>query len=103
MPSLFEKGKKICLVGIGGISMSALAITLAHRGYDVYGSDRAESDMTGKLVSLGIPVVIGHKPETVEGAACIVCTAAVHDDNPEIRRARELGIPVYRRSEGWAS
>ncbi len=101
MPSLFEKGKKICLVGIGGISMSALAITLAHRGYDVYGSDRSESDMTRKLVSLGIPVVIGHKPETVEGAACIVCTAAVHDDNPEIRRARELGIPVYRRSEGW--
>ena len=101
MSSLFDKEKKICLVGIGGISMSALAVALADAGYSVYGSDRSESDATRKLAESGIPVVIGHKPETVEGAGCLVCTAAVHDDNPEIRRAREKGIPIYRRSEAW--
>ncbi|MBQ3879036.1 MAG: UDP-N-acetylmuramate--L-alanine ligase [Oscillospiraceae bacterium] len=101
MSSMFDKEKKICLVGIGGISMSALAIALAHRGFRVYGSDRSESDTTCMLASRGIPVVIGHKGETVEGAGCVVCTAAVHDDNPELRRASELGIPIYRRSEAW--
>ena len=101
MSSMFDKEKKICLVGIGGISMSALAIALAHRGFRVYGSDRSESDTTRMLASRGIPVVIGHKGETVEGAGCVVCTAAVHDDNPELRRASELGIPIYRRSEAW--
>ena len=101
MSSMFDKEKKICLVGIGGISMSALAIALTHRGFRVYGSDRSESDTTRMLASRGIPVVIGHKGETVEGAGCVVCTAAVHDDNPELRRASELGIPIYRRSEAW--
>lgn len=101
MSSMFDKEKKICLVGIGGISMSALAIALEHRGFRVYGSDRSESDTTRMLASRGIPVVIGHKGETVEGAGCVVCTAAVHDDNPELRRASELGIPIYRRSEAW--
>jgi len=97
----FDKEKKICLVGIGGISMSALALALQHNGYTVYGSDRAESDTVRMLREKGIEVVIGHRGETVEGAGCVVCTAAVHDDNPELRRARELGIPVYRRSQAW--
>ena len=31
----------------------------------------------------------------------VIRTAAVHDDNPEIRAARRLGIPVFERAEVW--
>lgn len=99
--SELDHKKKICLIGIGGISMSALALALAHRGFAVYGSDRNAGETTEMLRAKGIEVVIGHRGETVEGAGCVIVTAAVHEDNPELRRARELGIPVFRRSEAW--
>jgi len=37
----------------------------------------------------------------VEGAACIIRTAAAHNDNPEIAAARACGIPVFERAQAW--
>ena len=101
MFATLDRNKKICLIGIGGISMSALALALVHQGFRVYGSDRNAGETTAMLSEKGIEVIIGHRAETVEGAGCVIVTAAVHADNPELRRARELGIPVLRRSEAW--
>lgn len=95
--------KSIHLVGIGGVSMSALAELLLHLGATVTGSDRAQSEVTEKLTSLGAAITYAHLPENVEDADLVIRTAAVHDDNPEIAHARELGIPVLERAQAWGS
>ena len=55
------------------------------------------------LRALGIPVTIGHLPQSVAGADCVIRTAAVHDDNPEIAAARAAGIPVFERAQAWGA
>ncbi|OUQ78194.1 UDP-N-acetylmuramate--L-alanine ligase [Flavonifractor sp. An100] len=91
------------LVGIGGVSMSPLAEVLQGRGLIVTGSDLHESDTVAHLRTLGIPVTIGHLPQSVEGADCVIRTAAVHDDNPEIAAALQAGIPVFERAQAWGA
>lgn len=101
-PYIDEK-KTIHLVGIGGVSMSALAELLLSLGVPITGSDRAHSATAERLERLGAVITYDHFPENVEGAALIVRTAAVHDDNPEIIRAHEKGLPVMERAEAWGS
>ena len=98
-----QPGKRAHLVGIGGVSMASLAEVLHGAGVKVTGSDQRESATVLHLRSLGIPVVIGHLPESVEGADCVVRTAAVHDENPEIAAALGAGIPVFERAEAWGA
>ena len=90
--------RKIFFIGIGGISMSALAHILKNDGFSVSGSDFKESDTTKELAASGISVAIGHRAENVEGAGLVVYTAAIKEDNPELKRARELGIPAIERA-----
>ncbi len=93
-----DREKSVFFIGIGGISMSALARILKNDGYSVSGSDFKDSDTAKELIASGIPVVIGHKAENVDGAGLVVYTAAIKDDNPELIRARELGIPAIERA-----
>ena len=93
--SYIRPGAHAHLVGIGGVSMSPLAEVLHNAGVVISGSDLHESAAVSHLRSLGIPVVIGHRGERVQGAGCVIRTAAVHDDNPEIAAARAAGIPVF--------
>lgn len=92
-------GERIHFVGIGGSSMRGLARLVRGRGYLVTGSDRTASHATEKLMREGIDVVIGHKPENVDGAGLVVYTAAIAWDNPELVRCREAGIPAIERAE----
>ena len=96
-------GARAHLVGIGGVSMAPLAEVLLGRGVAVTGSDLHESGTVDRLRSLGIPVTIGHLPQSVAGAGCVIRTAAVHDDNPEISAARKAGIPVFERAQAWGA
>lgn len=96
-----ENKEKIHLIGIGGVSMNSLAELLLSRGVPVSGSDRLRTDVTACLEAMGAQITYEHKAENVEGAALIVRTAAVHDDNPEIARAHACGIPVMERAEAW--
>ncbi|HHT17088.1 MAG TPA: UDP-N-acetylmuramate--L-alanine ligase [Papillibacter sp.] len=96
-----NSGGRAHLVGIGGVSMSALAEVLKSQGIVVTGSDSQESRNTRRLRESDIPVTIGHFPETVSGASYIIRTAAVRDDNVEIKAARAAGIPVFERAEAW--
>jgi len=91
--------KKIHMVGIGGAGMSPLAEVLLSRGHSVTGSDRAVSDSTRHLESLGIRVQYDHEPNLVAGADLLVYSSAVKDDNPERRYAVDNAIPVIRRAE----
>ncbi len=90
--------KPVFFVGIGGISMSALAQILKNDGYMVCGSDFKESETTAALAEMGIPVFIGHSGDNVKNAGLLVYTAAVKEDNPERAAAKQLGIPAIERA-----
>ena len=55
----------------------------------------------GELIAKGIQVSIGHRAENIEGADCLIRTAAAHNDNPEIAAARAKGIPIFERAQAW--
>ena len=94
-------GKHVHLVGIGGVSMRPLGLVLKGMGLTVTGSDMNSSASTDELIANGISVAIGHRGENIEGADCIIRTAAAHNDNPEIAAARMNGIPVFERAQAW--
>ena len=107
MPDFSEflsRGKRGHLVGIGGVSMSPLAEVLCDAGLVISGSDIAESERTSHLREKGIKIFIGHDAENITSDIdFVVRTAAAHDDNPEIVRAKELGIPVFERTQAWGA
>ena len=91
--------KRIHCLGIGGIGLSAVAEILKDNGHIVSGSDIKRSDVTTHLESIGINVFYKHEASNAEGVDAIVYSAAVSDENPEVVRARELGIPLFSRAE----
>ncbi len=93
-----DKEKSVFFIGIGGISMSALAHILKNDGFSVAGSDFKESETVIELRENGIPVFIGHNGDNVIGAGLVVYTAAIKQDNPELVRAKELGIHTIERA-----
>lgn len=101
MPNInnIKKYKKIHMIGIGGISMSGIAELLVNWGFSVSGSDRTDSDILHSLKKNGIKTYIGHDAKNVIGADCVVFTAAINKDNPELVHAKELGIPIIERSD----
>ena len=96
-----KPGKHVHLVGIGGVSMRPLGLVLKGMGMEVTGSDMSGSNGTRELEAQGIPVSIGHRAENIQGADCIIRTAAAHNDNPEIAAARAAGVPVFERAQAW--
>ena len=97
-------GRKGHLIGIGGVSMSSLAEVLCGMGICVTGSDMSENANVQSLRCHGIEVIGGHRAENIApDVEFVVRTAAVHDDNPEIVRAHELGIPVFERTQAWGA
>ena len=97
--AILEKVKHIHFIGIGGSGMCPLAEILHSKGYILTGSDNNESDPLKRIKNLGIKVYMGHAPENVEGAELIVYSAAIAEDNPELVRAEELGIPTMERCD----
>ena len=96
----FDRPVNVYFIGIGGISMSGLAMILKNRGFSVAGSDRSASSITEGLEKDGIHVDIGQRRENItEDIDLLVYTAAIHPDNPEYVRALELGIPMLTRAE----
>ncbi len=94
-------GCRVHLVGIGGVSMRPLGLVLKGMGLLVTGSDMNASVSTDELINQGIQVAIGHRAENIQGAECIIRTAAAHNDNPEIQAARAAGIPIFERAQAW--
>ena len=91
--------KNIYFIGIGGIGMSGIAEIMKNLGYKVTGSDQHKNSNVLRLRRLGIKIFIGHHPSNVENASLIVYSSAISKNNPEIRKAIELNIPVISRPE----
>ena len=94
-----ENYNHIHLIGIGGVSMSAIAETLNKWGFKVTGSDTAKSDYTDKLVKSGIKVTIGHDLTNSKNADLIIFSAAVKETDPEMVLAKQFNIPIVTRGE----
>lgn len=96
----FTAPAPVHFIGIGGISMSALAELLCRHGFFVSGSDLKPSPLTERLKELGVTVYDKQEAQNIHPeVSFVVYTAAVHADNPEMVRARELGLPILERKD----
>ena len=91
--------KHVHFIGIGGISMSALAHILLVRGYKVTGSDGADSSIIDVLRKDGAEIYIGQRAENISNPDLVVYTAAISNDNPELVAARDKGIKTMERAD----
>lgn len=97
---MFSSIKKLHFVGVGGIGMSGLAEILIDQGFTITGSDKASSENTERLRSLGAKITIGHQAKNLDADAdVLVFSSAVPPDNPEVVEALKRKIPVIRRAE----
>lgn len=88
-------------IGIGGAGMSGIALVLHERGRKVTGSDLKESHYVRELEAAGIDVRVGHDKAVIDELMpdVVVISTAIPESNPELARARELGIPVWPRAK----
>ncbi len=93
------KVRHIHFIGIGGSGMNGIAQVLLNQGFTVSGSDLKESQTVLNLKKMGATVYIGHDPKNIEGADVVVYSSAVQMDNPELVKAKEVGIPTIPRGE----
>ena len=91
--------KRIHFVGIGGSGMCGIAEVLKNQGYQISGSDLRASAVTQRLEAQGVIVFIGHEAENVHGSDVVVTSSAVSDENPEVKEAQSLRLPVVPRAE----
>lgn len=96
---MFNKYQHIHFVGIGGIGMSGIAEVLLNLGHQVSGSDLKRSNLTARLKKKGAKIFLGHSKDNINSAQVVVVSSAVGGENPEVRRARALNIPVVPRAE----
>ncbi len=93
------KVRNIHFIGIGGSGMNGIAQVLLNLGFNITGSDLKESSTIKQLKNMGAKVFIGHNETNVIGADVVVYSSAVTQDNVEIKKAKELGIPIIPRGE----
>lgn len=93
---------KVHFIAIGGSAMHNLAIALKNKGYEVTGSDDAifEPSKT-RLEQKGIlPKEFGWFPEKITADIdAVILGMHAHADNPELARAKELGLKIYSYPE----
>ncbi|TIS31100.1 Mur ligase domain-containing protein, partial [Mesorhizobium sp.] len=85
--------------GIGGIGMSGIAEVLHNLGYQVQGSDQADSANVQRLRDKGIECFVGHHADNIGDAEVVVVSTAIKKSNPELKAAREKLLPIVRRAE----
>lgn len=96
----FKKPIAVHFIGIGGISMSGLAEVLLEEGFTISGSDAKESPLTRTLEEKGAKIYYGQRGSNIgPDVQAVVYTAAIHPDNPEFARAKELNLPMLTRAE----
>lgn len=92
-------GRRVHIVAVGGVMMSAIARLLTQQGCRVTGSDLNASEYTAALEAEGLDVMVGpHQAEHVPADTdWVAISSAVPADNPEVQEARRRGLPVLKR------
>ena len=99
MQELNNEIKKVHVIGIGGIGISAIARFLHEKGHKISGSDIKESKTTLELQNEGIEVITPHCKEAIKDQDFVVYSAAIKEDNIELVEARRKGIKCFSRKE----
>lgn len=89
--------KKIHFIGIGGVSMSGIAVLLKKSGFEITGSDRSHTPYTDNLIEENIEIMIGQKAENVRDQDLFIYTDAILPDNEEFIAAKATGKPLVSR------
>jgi UDP-N-acetylmuramate--alanine ligase len=93
-------GKRFHFIGAGGIGMSGLAALLMKNKAIVTGSDQMDSEVVNNLNRKGAYIRIGHNADNLDPQTdAIVISAAIKEDNPELKRAIKKGYKVYKYAE----
>src|SRR3990167_10515953 len=92
-------GKSVHFIGIGGIGMSGLAQLLHAQGVLVSGSDLSFNSNIERLEKLGIEVVLGHNPATLDGKEIVVLSTDIKETNPELQQAKLKSLPLFHRAD----
>ena len=103
MVSGLKDFKTVFFIGIAGTGMSAIAQWLAGNDKDVSGSDRyfvpdAYNDTREKLEALGIRCFLQNGEGISAATDLVVVSTAVEDTIPEVQKAKQLNIPIIKRS-----
>ena len=91
-PHLLDGVQAVHFIGCGGSGTYPLIQILHSRGLTISGSDVEETKITEAERALGVTVHIGHDAANLGNVQLVVYSAAIHDDNPELRSARARGI-----------
>ena len=93
-------GKRFHFIGVGGIGMSGLAMLMLKHKAIVTGSDQNPGETIDHLCQFGADIKIGHKEHNLNPQAdAVVISAAIKEENPELKLARREGIRVYKYAE----
>ncbi len=90
---------RIHFTGAGGVGMCGLAHIALDLGYQVTGSDVADSAMLETLRARGVPLCVGHNLSLLQDAELLVYSSAVPENDPERMEAKRLGIRQLRRGD----
>ena len=91
--------KKYHFIALGGVGMSGLAKYLLQNDFEVSGSDINDSKYVQGVRKLGAKVHIGHDENNVPDDCIVVASTAIRENNPEIQKAKRLGLPIWHRSD----
>jgi len=95
-----DKIRRVHFTGIGGIGVSAIARMMLAEGKIVSGSDTSDSAIIEELRKLGAKIFLGHSADNVaDDVDLLVYTPAVAADNPELKKAAKMGIPMLSYPE----
>lgn len=86
-------------IAIGGIGMSGLAKYLVEDGFRVLGSDIKQNRNIIELEKLGAKIFIGHDENNLPEKCIVVASTAIREDNPELMKAKRLGLEILHRSD----
>jgi UDP-N-acetylmuramate--alanine ligase len=98
MANIFDGVKNVHFIGIGGSGMFPIAQIFLKKGYKVSGSDNNYTTTIKILQEQNIQFFDKQSKENVKNAEIVIYSAAISEDNEELVAAKNLGIPVYKRS-----
>ncbi len=96
---MLKNKNSVYFIGIGGVSMSCLAIMTQKLGFRVGGSDRVESATSKQLENKNIVVNYNHSPDNIIAYDVIVYTVAISENNEEYVNAQKMGKPCISRAD----
>ena len=98
--SLKLAGKWFHFIGAGGVGMSGLAQLMMKHQAIITGSDQMPGEVVTALCRNGADIRIGHREENLDPRAeAVVISAAIKENNPELRQASQRGLAVYKYAQ----